>query len=210
MTKMKCKNETCPKWAVSDSEWCEDHMPESEARERLAQVLEEMEAREATYMDKLDVQRDAEEQIHLARGKQDYEETAPEEWAQMQKKVEAKAEQAKLQGELKEMAFADLVKDPRCPQEEIFLEEEFLNIGADGRWYVSLNGVNWPVKSNALNRIPHPFAADYRSKVKLRTYKQKMIRTLSVGDYDNPKDWREWKTKQEYDAALQRARFGLL
>lgn len=211
----KCANDTCPTDAVEGSTWCMDHMPLSEHEERLARMLEQMEAHKASLMDRLDLKRDTEEQMHLARHKQDYEKVAPDEWEKIQGKLAARAEQAEIQGELKEMAFADYVKDPSCPHVEIFLEEKYVNIILDNRsgraiYCLSMNGVHWPVKPNALNKIPYPFAADYRSKIAMWAHLKKMEDALSVGNYDRPPDRSDFKSQPEYEALLQRARRGEL
>ena len=208
---MKCTNDICPQEAVAGSEFCVDHMPESEARDRLAQTLDEMKAREASYMDRLDKERDTEEQIVLARAKQDYEKTAGEEYAEIEGKVVAKAEQARIQGEIRELAFRDRVRHPDNPREDIFLERKYLNRSLrTGEYCLSMNGVDWPVKPDAMNNIPHQFAYDYRSKMNAIAYLERVKAALSVGSYDIPPGQGDFKTQGEYEFLLQKARHGKL
>lgn len=207
----KCTNDICPQEAVAGSEFCVDHMPESEARERLAQTLEEMKAREASYMERIDKERDTEEQIVLARAKQDYEKTAAEEYAEVQGKLTAREEQARIQGELREYAFADQIKHPDNPCEDIFLEKKYLNRSLrTGEYCLSMNGVDFFVKPDAMNNIPWQFAYDYRSKLKSIAYLDKIKAALSVGSYDKPPDTGDFKTQGEFEFLLQKARHGNL
>jgi len=185
-------------------------MPETETRERLAKMLEEMKARNASYMTRIDAERDAEEQIVLSRAKQDYEKTAEEEYAEIQGKLRAREEQARIQGELREMAFADQVRHPNNPKEDVFLEKKYLNKGYDGRYFLSMNGYNLPVEPDTINSIPWQFAEDYKSKMKSWAYLKKIEEALSVGSYDRPPGKEDFKTHGEFEFLLQKARHGKL
>lgn len=199
---MLCADDVCGKPVVPGSKWCEDHMPESEARERLAGFVEKLKEKEASFDQILEAEKSGEEQIALARLKQDFEKTAPKEAEEKRLKAGAKFEQATIQGELKEMAFADYVQGPDCPRVQIFLEARYLNWGLDGQCYLLLNGVDWPVKPDTVNEVPEPFAQDYKSKMGAWAYLQKVERALSA---ETP---REMKSDAEYERLLTKASKG--
>lgn len=204
---MKCEKDVCSKEAITGSQFCLDHMGKTEAKERLAQLLEKLEDHEKTYLAILQEKRIGEENIALAQARQDYEATAPQEFESIEQKIEFRQRQAEIQGEIKSVSFAAFLKT--CQTEEMFMEMRYLNLGKDGRHFIVLNDVYWPIVPDRINKVPHPIAELYRNKVKMFSQAERMRQTLSVGNADTgAKPMGEWLQVPQYAAKLEDATKG--